>query len=321
MKEKIKVVFFGSSDFSARILKSLLARGYDVAMVVTQPDRKAGRKQKVACSPVKRTAEAENIRIIQPDRLRKIFITRELKNVNPDIFVVASYGNILPRELLEIPKFGSINIHASLLPKYRGASPVQSAILSGDLETGITLMLMNEKMDQGDILAQKKIAINENDTAPDLMEKLGDLGGKLLLESLPKWTGGKIKPRKQKSNEAIYCRTIKREDGQVDWRWSAENIQRQWRAFHPWPGIFTYLKGKKGYLTLKLSRIRIDKKANSGKKPGKVVEYNQKTGVQSGDGIVFLDRVQLEGKGAMAIDDFIIGHHYFLSSNLINNKK
>jgi methionyl-tRNA formyltransferase len=321
MKNKIKIVFFGTSDFSVQILKSLLYYNYDVVMAVTQPDGKVGRKQEVVSSPVKRVAKIENIRIIQPDKLRKNFIYRELKNVNPDMFIVASYGNILPKELLEIPKFGSINLHASLLPKYRGASPVQSAILSGDSETGVTLMLMNEKMDEGDILAQEKIVISENDTVSSLMIKLGDLGGKLAIKALPKWVDGKIKSQKQNNNEATYCWMIRHDDGQIDWNQPAEKIYRQWKALQPWPGIYTYAKEKKGYLMLKLNKIRIGKKVDTGEKPGKVVEYNQKIGVQTGDGLIFLDSVQLEGKKIMAIDDFTRGRHDFLSSILINNKK
>jgi methionyl-tRNA formyltransferase len=321
MKDKIKIVFFGTSDFSVQILKCLLDHNYDVMMAVTQPDRKVGRKQEVVCSPVKRIAEIENIRIIQPDKLEKNFIYRELKNINPDVFIVASYGNILPKDLLEIPKFGSINLHASLLPKYRGASPVQGAILSGDPETGVTLMLMNEKMDEGDILDQENIIIDENDTTSSLTIKLGELGGKLAVKSLPKWIDGKIKSQKQKSSEATYCRIIKHKEGLIDWNQPAEKIFRQWKAFESWPGIYTYVNEKTGYLILKLNSIRIDKNTDTGEKIGKVVEYNQKIGVQTGKGIVFLDTVQLEGKKMMKIDDFVRGRPDFLFSILINNKK
>jgi methionyl-tRNA formyltransferase len=321
MKKKTKIIFFGTSDFSVQILESLLEHKYDIAMAVTQPDRKVGRKQEVVCSPVKRIAETKNIRIIQPDKLRKNFIFRELKNINPDVFIVASYGNILPKELLEIPKFGSINLHASLLPKYRGASPIQGAILSGDSETGVTIMLMNEKMDEGDILAQEKIAIGKNDTTSSLMIKLGDLGGELIVKLLPKWIEGGIESQKQNSNEATYCGKVKCEDGQVDWSQPAEKIYRQWKALYPWPGIYTYLSEKRRYSKLKLNKIGIEKGVETGEKPGKVVEYNQKIGVQTGDGIVFFKNIQPEGKNAMVMDDFLRGHRDFLSTNLINIKK
>jgi len=321
MKRRIKIVFFGTSDFSVRILEGLLANGYEIAMAVTQPDKKAGRKQKIIGSPVKRFTETEGVKIFQPDNLKEKSVFRELKSVDADVFIVASYGNILPKELLDLPKFGSINLHASLLPKYRGASPVQSAILSGDNETGVTLMLMNEKMDEGDIINQKKISIGKNDTAVSLMEKLGTLGENLILESLPKWINGKINAQKQNSSEATYCGMIRRENGQIDWSRPAEKIFRQWRALQPWPGVYTYLNEKNRNLMIKLNRMTINEKVDTGEKPGKVVQFNQEIGVQAGSGIVILESVQMEGKRDMAIGDFIKGHHDFLSSILINNIK
>lgn len=321
MNERIKIVFFGTSDFSVQIFESLLAHNYNIVMTVTQPDRKVGRKREVASPSVKKIAEKMNIQFLQPDKLKDNSIFRELKKINPDAYVVASYGNILPKEILEIPKLGSINVHTSLLPKYRGASPVQSAILSGDLKTGVTLIQMNEGMDEGDTLTQEKISIGENDTTPDLMMKLGKLGGEMIVKLLPKLIAGKLKSQKQNGSKATYCRIIKREDGQVDWSQPAEKIYRQWKALQPWPGIYTYIKEKKGYLVLKLSKIEIDKKADTGEKPGKVVKYNQRTGIQAGKGIVFLNAVQLEGKKMMTIDDFVRGRHDFLSSSLVNNKK
>ena len=325
-KEKVRIVFFGTPDFAAGVLKSLIENKYDIAAVLTQPDKKIGRKQEIVHSPVKDLALKNKIEIFQPQNLRDSGLNEEIKNIKPDLFIVAAYGKILPKVMLEIPKYGAINIHASLLPKYRGASPVQCAILSADMETGITLMKMNEKMDEGDILAQEKIKIGENETADILLDKLSQLGAKMIVDFVPKLIQGKIKPVTQKHGEATYCKPINREDGKIEWNSAAEEIYCAWRAYRPWPGIYSIISisakggsasgGKNQPKRLKLLEIEIIPKKKTGEKPGKIIEYDQKVAVQAKNGLVILKKIQLEGKKEMEIDEFLRGNVGFVGSEL-----
>jgi len=309
--KKAKIIFMGTPPFAADILSKLFKNGYDVASIFTQPDKKVGRRQEIYFSSVKKLALENKIRIFQPDSLKNGEVVKNIKEINPDLIVVAAYGKILPKEILEIPRFGCLNVHASLLPKFRGASPIQNAILAAEKETGVTLMLMSEKMDAGDILAQNYIKIDDSDTAETLTQKLSRLGAKVLVENLPQWISGKIKPEKQDEKLATYCRPIRREDGLVDWKKTAPEIYNQWRAFQPWPGVYAVAKLKNETKRIKLVEIAIDLAAGSGGKPGKVIEYNQRTAVQTGKGVVFLKKVQLEGKKAVDVDDFQRGHPDF----------
>lgn len=306
-----KIIFFGTPEFAAGILKSLIEAGHDIAAVFTQPDRKIGRKQEVVFSPVKRVAQARGARIFQPENLRDVGTIGEIRKIGADLMVVAAFGKILPKEILEIPRFGSINVHASLLPRYRGASPVQSAILEGEKETGVTLMLMNEKMDEGDILAQKKIKIGKDDTGGILLEKLGKLGAEMTVKLIPEWVSGKIKPRPQNGAEATYCKIVKREDGKTDWNDTAEKILRKYRAYFPWPGIYAFFSDKGGKKRLKLTDIGAVFEADLGKEPGEITEFENKIVVQTGKGAVVLKRVQAEGKKETDIRDFLRGQKDF----------
>ena len=316
-KKTPKIIFFGTPDFAAVILKALIDSDYDIAAVFTQPDKKVGRKQEVAISPVKDLALKNKIEIFQPQNLRDIKFVEEIKKINPDLFVVAAYGKILPKEILEIPKFGAINVHGSLLPKYRGASPVQCAILAGEKETGITLMRMNEKMDEGDILVQKKIKIEKNDTTDTLMKKMAELGSKMAVGSIPDLISWKIKPARQDHSKATYCKPVKKEEGRVDWNNTAEEIYRKWRAYFPWPGIFSDLKIRNQQKRLKLLKIEIVPNSETGEKPGKIVKYNQETAVQAKKGLVILKKIQLEGKKEMDVNEFLRGFPEFIGSELV----
>lgn len=315
-KKRTKIIFFGTPDFAAGILKSLVDNKYNIAAVFTQPDKKIGRKQKIEFSPVKDLALKNKIEIFQPQNLRDSELNEEIKNIDPDLFIVAAYGKILPKNILDIPKFGAINIHASLLPKYRGASPVQCAMLAGEKETGITLMKMNEKMDEGDILAQEKIEIGEDETADVLLGKLSQLGAKMIAGLVPDWAQGKIKPIAQNHSKASYCKRVLREDGKVEWNSAVEKISRAWRAYHPWPGIYAVLNVKNKPKRLKLLEIEIVTEKNTGEKQGKIIEYNQKVAVQAKNGLVILKKIQLEGKKEMDIDIFVRGYPEFIGSIL-----
>jgi len=316
MLGKPKIVFFGTPYFAAVTLKALIDNGYDIREVFTQPDKKIGRKQEVVFSRVKDLAVERKIKVFQPKSLKEIEVIRKIGEIGADLFIVAAYGKILPKEILDIPKFGAINIHGSLLPKYRGASPVQCAILEGEKETGITLMRMNEKMDEGDILLQKKIKIDENDTTETLMKKLAELGAKMTAKFIPDHIQGKIDPISQDHDKATYCKPVRRNDGKVDWEETAEEILRQWRAYFPWPGIFSDLEMRNQLKRLKLSDIEVATDVQTGEKPGKIVKYNQDIAVQAGSGLVVLKKIQLEGKKDMDAADFARGFPEFIGKIL-----
>ncbi|MFA5925386.1 MAG: methionyl-tRNA formyltransferase [Parcubacteria group bacterium] len=310
----IKIIYFGTSHFAEIILDKLISEGFEIIAVVTQPDKKAGRKQMYVSSPVKQLSEKYSISVLQPDTFNDEAIIRKLGNMKPDLFVVASYGKILPKAVLGVPRFGCINIHASLLPKYRGASPIQNAILNGEKETGVTLMLMNEKMDQGDIIAQESVDIKKAENTEMLSERLAKVGAELTVRTVPLWTGGKIKAKKQDENLATYCRPIRKEDGRIDWRNSAEEIERRFLAFQIWPGIWTEIK--QNSKRLKLLSIKPEGESMGGEDAGKVIKYDQKAAVQTGKGIIILEEVQLEGKKAVPISDFLKGNQNFIGSRI-----
>ncbi len=311
----LKIIFFGTPRFAAEVFRALLEKEFEVAAVVTRPDKKVGRKQDFVSSPVKETALQRKITFFQPVELGDQKFIDDLKKIRPDLIVVAAYGKILPKTILGIPKFGSLNVHASLLPKHRGASPVQSAIRKGERKTGITLMLMNEKMDEGDILAQEEIPIGEHDTTESLTKKLARFGSRMIVEFIPKWTAGQIKQRRQEGKKANYSPAIRRADGEIGWNQSAEEITRQYRAFHPWPGIYTYFRKDGKKTRLKLLEISPEKE-NVAPESGTVVRRDGKLAVQAKSGSVILREVQPEGKKAMNIQEFLRGNSRFVGSKL-----
>ncbi|MDD5489179.1 MAG: methionyl-tRNA formyltransferase [Candidatus Moranbacteria bacterium] len=314
--DKIKIIFFGTPHFAEKILKDLIAAGYNIAAVFTQSDKKVGRNRETKKSAVKELAEKHSIPVFEPQNLGKGNAKEDIAKLQPDVIIVAAYGKILPKDILEIPKFGAINIHASLLPKFRGASPIQEAILSGEEKTGLTLMLMNEKLDAGEIINQEEIAIGKNDNTLTLTEKLAEASGKILIETLPLWISGAIKAIPQNEKEATYCRTIEKGDGKIDWSEPAETIFKKWKAYHPWPGIFTFFSLEKGKKRLKLVEIEAKEKRDIGESIGKVLKYKDKIAVQTKKGLIVLKKIQLEGKKTMSADDFSKGHKDFLGSVL-----
>ncbi|APH07065.1 methionyl-tRNA formyltransferase [Bacillus weihaiensis] len=232
-----KIVFMGTPDFSVPILRSLIKEGYDIVGVVTQPDRPKGRKKTLTPPPVKVEAEKNQIKVLQPEKIR-----HELEDVlalEPDLIVTAAFGQILPKELLDAPKFGCINVHASLLPELRGGAPIHYSILEGKDKTGITIMYMAEKLDAGDILTQVEVEIEERDTVGSLHDKLSKAGVKLLLETIPPLLEGKLSPQKQDDSKATFASNIKRDQEKVDWKKPGETIYNQIRGLNPWPVAFT----------------------------------------------------------------------------------
>lgn len=313
---KLRVIFMGTSEFAEIILSALLREKYNIIAVYTQPDKKTGRKQISEKSPVKITAEKNNIPVFTPIRF-DIAVLTEVKKQKPDLILVAAYGKILPEAVLDLPEFGAINVHASLLPKYRGASPIQNAILAGEAETGATIMLMNEGIDTGDILSQRAIKINKNETSPEVSKKLALSSANLLLKTLPLWLVKKITPQKQNNFMASSCRMISREDGKVNWDDTAENIYNQFRAFHPWPGIFSIWERDEKILRIKLNKINTSGESQEITiEPGTILKIEKRIAVATSRGFVILKTVQLEGKPETKIENFINGYPDFIGSIL-----
>lgn len=313
---KLRTVFMGTPEFAADILSSLIEQKYNIVSVVTKRDMPAGRKQEATESAVKKKALEYNIPLLQPKKFDEETV-ENMKKLEPDLIIVAAYGKILSKEILSIPGFGCINVHASLLPKLRGSSPIQNALLSGATETGITIILMDEGMDTGDILTQEKIDITPEDTKESLGIHLTAIAQKLLLETLPKWIDHTIRSKPQNHDDATLCQLIEREDGHIIWIDSAESIYNRFRALSPWPGIFAFWKKENSPLRLKLHHISYQKQSPQVFHPlGEVFEMGEKVGVQTGEGIVFLEEVQLEGKTRLTMTEFLRGNKDILGSFL-----
>jgi len=312
---KIRTIFMGSSSFSRDILDAMLKEKYNIISVYTKPDKKVGRNQELLSSPVKTLAKENDIPVMEIERF-DLEAQENLKRQKPDLIVVVAYGKILPKEVLETPGFGSLNIHASLLPKFRGPSPVQNAILNGEKETGATLMLMNEGIDSGDILAQEKIKIGPSDFLPEIMGKLSIVSAKLVLEKVPLWIERKIKPQEQDESQASFCQLIERSDGKIFWNEDAQNIYNKFRAFYPWPGVFTYLEDE-SIKRIKLIKISLaNKEVAPQPEFGKVFRSDEEIAVQTANGQIILKEIQLEGKKIMTIEDFVNGYPDFVGSIL-----
>ncbi|MFZ2187759.1 MAG: methionyl-tRNA formyltransferase [Candidatus Moraniibacteriota bacterium] len=305
---KIRTIFMGTPEFSAAILSGLIDQHYNIVSVVTKVDKPSGRKQAIEESAVKKKALEYHIPVLQPQKFDESFV-EIIRALQPDLIIVAAYGKILPAAILQIPGFGCINVHASLLPKWRGASPIQNALLAGATETGVTIMLMDEGMDTGDILVQKKVDIASDDTHESLRVRLTEIGRDTLLKMLPLWIARALTPTPQDDSTATLCQLIEREDGHILWTESAESIYNRFRALSPWPGIFVFWKKEHELLRLKLHRISYQKQSPQIPYPlGQVFEVGEKVGVQTSEGVIFLEEVQLEGKTRIDIAEFLLGN-------------
>lgn len=302
----MNIVFFGTSDFAVPILRTLIGSKHKVLAVVTQPDREKGRNLKVSPPSTKVLAQANNIPFYQPIDASGIDSRDYLKRLGADLFVVVAFGQILKKEILEIPKIYSINIHSSLLPKYRGAAPTNWAVINGEKESGITIIKMNEKMDEGDIILKKKILIDAEDTNITLSEKLSDIGAKALMEAAELIRSGKAKLTPQENSRATYAPKLKKEDGLIDWNESAEKIHNKVRGLLPWPSAYTYFNGK----MLKVLKTQIIGDAGGRARNGEVVEILKHKGivVKAGKDSLLIQNVQIEGKRPFDSDAFICGH-------------
>lgn len=306
-----RVVFMGTPEFAVPALAALLHADYDLIAVYTREDQPAGRGQRLEASPVKRYALAQGLPLQQPRSLRDPVELAVLSALAPELFVVAAYGLILPQAVLDIPRMGCINVHGSLLPRHRGASPIAAAILAGDRETGVSIMLMDAGVDTGPVLSMKHLSIAPDDTTGSLTIKLAELGAGLLVDTLPTWLRGHLAPRPQPEEGATFAPRIAKQDGRIDWLEPAELIERKVRAYQPWPSAFTTWKGQ----TLKVFRARATE--DPAGTPGAVISGGRgSAGVTTGAGVLWLEEVQVAGKKVMPIGAFLGGAQDFVGSVL-----
>lgn len=310
-----RIVFMGTPEFAVPSLAALLNAGYDVVGVLTKEDQPAGRGQQIEPSPINRLAVARGVPVQQPHTLRSAAAQAALAALAPDLIVVAAYGLILPQAVLDLPRHGCVNVHGSLLPRQRGAAPIAAAILAGDAEAGITLMLMDAGVDTGPMLASAALPIAPDDTTGSLTVKLADLGADLLVRMLPGWLNGDLAPRPQPEAGATYAPRIDKEAGQIDWTEPAALIERRVRAYQPWPSAYTTWNGQR----LKVLRARVadgDPARGSGE-PGTVIAgAGDAAGVMTGAGVLWLEEVQLAGKRALRLPAFLQGARGFVGSKL-----
>jgi methionyl-tRNA formyltransferase len=303
----MNIIFFGSSYFAVPSLKALITAGYDIACVVTQPDKEKGRGLEISATKVKVEAKAKGIEIYQPANINTSSSVKFLKNLNPDLFIVIAYGQILSEEVLDIPKLLTINLHASLLPAYRGAAPINWAIIKGEKNSGVTIMKMVKAMDAGPIILQKELAIAAEDTAVTFEDKLSGIGTEALIEALGEIESGTYKAVPQNSKDATFAPKLKKEDGLIDWSKPACDISNLVRGCLPWPGAFTYYKGK--LLKIYQAKAFLALEEEKEKTPGKVVRIlKEGIAVATGKGDLIIEELQPEGKRKMSAQDFISGH-------------
>lgn len=309
----MKIVYMGTPDFAVGALQALIEAGHQVVAVVTQPDKPKGRGKEMQMTPVKSCALCYDIPVFQPAKVRAPEAVETLRGYEADVFVVAAFGQILSEEILAMPRYGCINIHASLLPKYRGSAPIQRVILDGEKETGVTIMQMDKGIDTGDMLMQSVVPIAEKETGDSLHDKLADEGAKLIVEALRKLEAGELVPRKQNDEESCYAKMLDKSMGKIDWQQSAVQIERLVRGLNSWPSAYTSFYGK----TLKIWESDVVSDGQEQKAvwqkggetlPGTITAVEKDAFyVQTGEGILKVTQVQLEGKKRMEVRAFLLG--------------
>lgn len=305
----MKVVFMGTPDFSVGALEAILAAGHQVPAVVTQPDKPKGRGKEVQVTPVKACAQAHGIPVFQPVKVRDKEAVEVLRSYQADVFVVAAFGQILSEEILTMPRYGCVNIHASLLPKYRGAGPIQWAIINGEEKTGVTIMQMDKGIDTGDMLLKTEVMIDPKETGDSLHDKLARAGAELIVEALPKIERGELVPVRQKDEESCYAKMLQKSMGRIDWQQSAGKLDCLIRGLISWPGAFTLYRGKNLKIWEEMPVCGKESLENGGVQPGTVVLVEKDAFyVQTGDGLLKILSVQPEGKKRMAVRDFLLGY-------------
>ncbi|MFH0955833.1 MAG: methionyl-tRNA formyltransferase [Candidatus Falkowbacteria bacterium] len=308
---KIRVIFIGTAEFGLPAFKALIKDSdFEIVLVITQPDKPIGRKQIVTSPPIKIAAEKNNITVLQPEYI--IDIKEKISLLSPDLIVVAAYAQLIPEEILNLPKYGCLNLHASLLPKYRGAAIIQAAILNGDEQTGLTIIKMDKGLDTGPILAQITIDIGDKDTAGTLYDRLSGASANFLIETIKKYLAGKITLKAQSSGLTNYVKTLAKSDGLINWSKPAAYLEKFIRAMNPWPVAWTWLDGQQIKIISAQNRpIEINSY-----KPGKTFKYNAGLAVQCGRDALIIKSLQLEGKTALTSEEFLRGHKNFIGNTL-----
>jgi len=314
----LRIVFMGTPEFAVPSLRHLILNQHQIVAVYTQPDKPAGRGRALVSSPVKKTALAWRLPVVQPTSLRRAEVVERLAGFHPDVIVVAAFGQILPQSVLDIPRHGCVNIHPSLLPRFRGASPVAAAILAGDEFTGVSIMLMDAGLDTGPVLARAQVPISALDTTGTLTAKLSQIAAWLLQEVLVGWLRGELTPQPQNEAEATYSRPTTKEEGEIDWHLPAIDIWRRVRAFQPWPGCYTRWQGRQ-LKVIEAVPLPGERTFDSGQVvalPPASEGLTAAFGVNTGNGILGVSRVQLEGKRAMSAAEFLRGQRQFIGAIL-----
>lgn len=307
----MKIVYMGTPDFAAGILEAVIRAGHDVPLVVSRPDKPAGRHHEMKPTEVKKTALAHGIPVSQPASVRDPAFLEEIRKIAPDVIVVAAFGRILPPEILHMPPYGCLNVHASLLPKYRGSAPIQWAVINGEKKSGVTIMQMAEGLDTGDILTREEIALAPDETGGSLFERLRDLGAELLVRTLNQLGTGEIHPERQpEESPTAYARMITKADGRIDWSMPAVKIERLVRGLNPWPSAYTSLQGRS--LKIWKSRVCGDEMRPEGSAdavPGTVLSADESgLEVMTGSGLLLIEELQMEGRKRMDAGEFLRGH-------------
>lgn len=314
----LRVIYMGTPQFAVPALEALLAHaapgalldeGYEIVTVVTRPDKPAGRGREIVYAPVKQYALEHHLPVWQPGSFKKAENSAALAEYHADLYIVAAFGQILPQAVLDQPRYGTLNIHASLLPRYRGADPIAEAILQGDKETGVTIMLLDAGIDTGPMLYKKTMPIEKDDTTGSLTPKLAHLGAQALLEMLPGWITGKITPEPQNNEQATHTRMLRKEDGEIQWEQPAAVIARKVRAYSPWPSAYTHWRGK----LLKILRAQEQEIAANAEIAVGTVRLREYAGhkvldIVTGAGLLTVQQLQLEGKKPMQVDEFLRGY-------------
>jgi methionyl-tRNA formyltransferase len=322
----LRIMYMGTPQFAVPALETLIAgskpglvlqEGYEIVTVITRPDKPSGRGKEINYSPVKQFALSQNIPVWQPGSLKRQENIEMLAEYQSDLNIVAAFGQILPQAVLDLPRYGTLNIHASLLPKYRGVSPISEAILQGDTETGVTIMLLDAGVDTGPILLQRAIPIAEDDTTGSLTTKLAALGASTLLEALPLWVEDKITPQPQDERCVSHTHKLHKEDGKIDWSQSADILARKVRAFTPWPGAYTYW-GNRLLKIISSHTVLADtgSEARAGTASVRKEKGFQTLAVATGNGLLLIEKLQLEGKKVMSADEFLRGYSAIVGETL-----
>ncbi|HEX7734085.1 MAG TPA: methionyl-tRNA formyltransferase [Ktedonobacteraceae bacterium] len=324
----LRIIYMGTPRFAVPALEALvrgaapgkaLPQGYEIVAVVTRPDKPSGRKQEIVYSPVKQAAQAHGLEVWQPGSFKKAENQEALAAYRADLLIVAAFGQILPQAVLDLPRYGTLNIHASLLPKYRGSSPISEAVLQGESESGVTIMLLDAGIDTGPMLLKRTLPLRGNETTASLTPQLAELGAAALLETLPLWVSGQLQPQAQDHAQATHTRMIRKEDGRIDWSQPAVQLAREVRAYIPWPHASTTWRGKVLKILAASAQLSAAEEA-----PGQVSQAHITEGgkaykalrVATGQGSLLVEQVQLEGKKAMSADEFLRGNASIIGEHL-----